>query len=236
MNISIYDLTYLLLLAGTSVALAIVFLKIKFYLKISDNSFIKQAIKLGLDHNQKQWEKNIIKSGFLNHLFGNWRNARGRIKIHNPKRAFVYKNYQVEILKFHIKAEQNNQTEKIGPYTGLHFNLNKKYQEVDIIYKKSDKLNKIFSLLTKNSTVKPRTWEAESLDFNKLYSILSNDQVLNLTALTPDVMARMIDSNLKLNIEIIDNHLLIYTSGKFKKDDELKTMIDIGYRIAENLE
>lgn len=202
----------------------------------SKNEVVKQAKKIGIllhpHFNTEQWLQNIEKSGWLKNSFGNWSSVHGKIKIYNLKGTFTYKNYQIELLKFYIWPDKKRKLPEIGPYIGLHFNLNKKHPEVDIIFKDSRGLLKYIDY----KTVKPKTWDTESQEFNNLYKILSSDNVTNLAALTPDVMAKMVDSGLKLNIEIIENHLLIYTASRFKKGNELKTMLEIGWRIAENLE
>ncbi len=221
-----------------------------------EDKIIKQTEILGFkiypQHDPGQFNKNIYQSGFLNNLYGNWKNLHGKIIPSRLIGTNTYKGYEIEFIYFFIQyqagksemklhktkkiSETHEPIEKFGPFTGLHFNLKNKYAEVDIIYKKNNTINKIIGYLTDNNTIKPRTWETESNEFNKYYAILSHDYLTNLRVLTPDVMAKILDSNLKINIKIIDNHLLIYTASKFKKGNELKILLEIGWRIAENLE
>lgn len=207
-----------------------------------EDKIIKQAKNLGFkispQHNFDQFNKNIYQSGFLNNLYGNWKHLHGKIIPSRLIGTNTYKDYEIELIYFFIQYQTSKletklhktktykthkPLQKFGPFTGLHFNLEDKYPEVDIIYKENNTINKIIGYLTDNDTIKPKTWETESNEFNKHYAILSNNHLTNLVVLTPDVMAKILDSNLKINIEIIDNHLLIYTASKFKKNDGLKT-------------
>lgn len=209
-----------------------------------NQELLRQAVRLKFAYDEKQWKKNIEDSGFLDNLFGNWSRLHGIIIPYHHCKKLIKKtgrrrNYEIEIFEFiirqyPIKTKQAPKAHNydVGPYTGIHFNLHQKYPEVDVIFKDSRGLLKLVDY----ATVKPKTWTTESEEFNKLFKILSPDHLTNLTVLTPDVMARMIDSKLRLNVEIINNHLLIYTSSQFKQGNELQTILDIGWRIAENLE
>jgi len=208
-----------------------------------NRNLINQAKKLGFAVKEpfqffanrpedKQWKKNIEESDFLKYIFGNWKTIHGQLIPGSIRGSFKYKDYEIELLQFYIYTEtktynyldQTNSTEivKAGPYTGLHFNLHKEHPEVDIVYKYTHPLEKFMEKIYGERTIKPRRWQTESPEFNKKYSIISKEHTTNLTVLTPDIMAKLLDSNLNLNIEIIKKHLLLYTLKKFKGDNDVK--------------
>lgn len=199
--------------------------------------------------NTQQWTTNIEQSGFLELLFGNWKNLHGHIKPMRFRATTTQKGYSIELFRFHIQfkpdVSQNKkaktQVERLthhtfGPYTGMHFNLHNTYPEVDVLYKPSVKIRRIIDAIMGDDTIKPHTWSTESIAFNKQYAILSDHHLTNLTVLTPDVMMLMLESRLNMNIEIINNHLLVYTHSSIKHMHDFHEMLVVGHRIAENLE
>lgn len=219
-----------------------------------EHQLLHQAKKLtfatDITINHQQWSNNIENSGLLHSLFGNLGSMHGKIKPTWVRGTLQKMDYEIEFFRFHILTPAiklmtkyttlTNTTEtnieKIGPFVGLHINLKNKYPEVDILHKNSHPLAKTLDLALGKTAIKNKQWETESTEFNKNYVILSENHLFNLTVLTPDVMGDVIDSQLKLNIELIDNHLLLYTEKKLTKGNELETMLNIALKITENLE
>ncbi len=205
-----------------------------------------EAAHNGFSPNSEQWQRNIVQSGLLNNLYGNWQHVSGRLVSSTPsilqhftgkqstihEHALLRNGYEIELLEFLIQTQTKQQQTTIGPFVGIHINLRNNYHEVDILYKSA------FHWLQKllHTAQRPPTWTTESTDFNKRFSIVSNNHQTNLRVLSPDIMALMLDSNIHLMIEIIGNHLLLYVHKHHLQTGDIAKLLTIGNAIVENLE